>query len=112
MRDLDGVERLVGGLEPIEQRLPGGEGQRAHAHAQAASADDFLQPLGHGLEGGSRVAAFQRAGILDVLLAIGTFRREADVVGEDAGSGVKPLQEVPDSAGVIELGLLVPARGK
>ena len=39
-----------------------------------------MQPFGHGLDGGGRVTPFQCAGILDVLLAIGAFRCEADVV--------------------------------
>ncbi len=72
-------------------------------------ADDFLQPLGNSLDSRCRVTPFQRAGILDVLLTIGTFRREADVVSRYARCPFQPLEKIPHRAGVIEFGLLVPA---
>jgi hypothetical protein len=51
LADFRGIEGLVGGLEPIQQCLPGGESQRTDVHAQAAAADDFLQLLGNGFDG-------------------------------------------------------------
>ena len=80
---LASVEWLIGGFEPVEQRLPSGESERANGHPQASAANDFLELLSDGFQGGSIVTTVQCTGILHVLLAIAALGREADVVGAD-----------------------------
>ena len=71
LNDFGGIEGLVGGFKPVKQCLAAGECQAANCHAQAAFADDVLQLLRDGFDGRGVVAALQRAGIFDVLLAVG-----------------------------------------
>jgi hypothetical protein len=76
-------------------------------------ADDFLQPLGYGFDGGRGIVATSSAPEYSTFCWPSALSAVRPMSWASYASGLlQPLEESPTRAGIVELGLLVPAGGR